>query len=326
MNSNGSGKTILFFAMLAFAGMALSSWLLAPGEGAEINYGICLPSPNLWSGAGWLTPFLSWLLNALLLACSAFALLQLNRRYNMVPASDLLLPAAFLVMTGSVPWLGQGLCASTLVVLANIVCLAFLLSGYGHAYNAQNIFALASLLGLGSTFQVAFVPFIPAYFGAAFLLKEMRWREIAAFFLGLTAPYVALLGLGIVSFGSFSFELLSPIALADALTPGFMLLAIAVALTVLLTTFAALDNYLHLLKGNVETRHFNVAVFLVGLAAVAGIVINFANMTAYLATLFMVSTFQTANAYSLTRNRPRFILVLLFLCYITLYLFLANLI
>lgn len=288
------GKSGLAVAVAVFLAMAAAAFLIVPGSGLPKPTGICLPPPSEWP----LAPWISWSLNAAGLLLCAAGLGALNRRFSFVAGTDTMLSAAFLVLTASCPWDVQKLTAGVLLAAANLAAFSLLFSCSENRNNTQRIFTAASLFSLGSAFHPAFLVFIPACLAAAITVKAMRAREAAAFLLGLIAPYATLLGFGIASPVDFRFEWFSPV-FAAKIPSGTFIAVIGVAFTMLWTVLAGFSNTFRLLKANGETRRFNAVVSITGIAALAGCLLNFSGATAYLPTLFIVSSTQMANAFAL---------------------------
>ena len=321
MNGGVIGKTGLGMAVAAFAAMALTAFLAAPGSALSESPGICLPSPSAWL----LRPWLSRALNLLLLLACALAISVLNRRYTFVQGTDPLMPAALLVLMASCPWDVQRLCTGAIMLAVNIACLHLLFSCRESANNTYRLFTAASLLAAGVAIQPAFLPFAVFCPVGAMILKAMRFREAAAYAMGLISPFVALLGLGIVSPADFRFDLYPGLPDISAPASDLFMIAAGVAFTMLWALIVGARNTMQLLKANAEIRHRNAVVSLMGLVAGAGCIFNFPNLIAYVPTLYLAAATQLANSYSLSPRRSGPLLpLLLMIGYIIYFLFCSS--
>ena len=299
MSNRLVGKAGMLTAIAVFSAMAAAAYMLAPGNGFAESPGLCLPQADRWP----LAPLLSWGINYLVLGICAMMLANIDRKFNLVQGTDLLLPAAFLIMTASCPWDVQRLCSGSVMALANIASLWMLFGCSERRDNTHRLFAIASFLSLGSATQPAFLLMIPVYAAGAVLMKIMGVREAAAFLCGLAAPYLSLLGLGIVSPQDFSFVWNAGQMDFGSLPVDVFAVALCAGFTILWSSAAGFSNLLRLLKSNVETRRHNTVIMLLGLAAAAGCLFNFSNLTVYLPTLCVAAAVQLSQGCSPAGSR-----------------------
>ncbi len=315
------GKGGLAAALTVFAVMAVTAFTYVPGSAPPPRTGICFPGPE---SAG-LTPVLSWALNLLVLVACAFGLILLNRRHIFVQSTGMLLPAAFLVITASVPADVQTLSSGSLLAAANLLSLNLLFGCRENANNTYRLFAIASLLSLGSTFQAAFIPFAAAFMLAALAIKAMKSREAVAFLIGLISPYWAIFGLGIAGLSDITPQ--NPFYFPDEVSVEFFAIAGPVAVTAIWTLLTGFSNSLKLLKANSTVRAYNMVITLIGVTSMLGCLFCFSSLTAYIPTLAIAAATQLANAFALRQSEssPALPLILL-LVYIAFFLLSAHLI
>lgn len=295
MSRNSIGKSGLSFAVVLFLLMALTAYFLSPGYPAGENAGVCLPSPSMWH----IKPMLSWGANLLLLLVCAAGASVLNRKYNFVPGTDLMLPAALLILVGSVPADLQRISTGTLLLAVNLLSMGLLLGCRQQANNTQRLFAIGSLISLGSTVQTAFIPFAIVYPIGAAIMKALGVKDTAAYIMGIISPYWALVGLGIVNPLDFRIEWQTGLFTLAPPAKTVFIIAIGVAVTALWGIILGFDNAIRLLKANVDVRRANRIFALLGIVALLGCIFNFPDMPAFLPTLFLGASVQLANAFSL---------------------------
>lgn len=294
MRRKAVGKVGFVLSILLMIAMAIVSYLAFPVEQPAGELGLTLWSPNLWEIP---QPF-SAIANALLLIAIAFGLILFNKSNNFVHGNDLVFPAAFLVLTASNPWLTHYLETSTILAAANLLCLSILFSRFGKRGNQNSMFYLASVIGLGSMIQYAFIPYALVYLLAAALLKVIKPRETIAYLIGLVAAYWVLIGSGIIPISSFRFPEIHLIN--EGFTPpsDVLVMLIGIGLTMLLGAIMLFNNAVNMTGASSKARSFNKVVNFVGIASAIFMVLDFTNMTAYIATMNIAVGIQLANAFS----------------------------
>lgn len=321
MTKDPVGKAGLGISLAVCAAMCVAAFTTAPGSPTAPHTGLCFPPPEEWG----MTPFASWLANMLMLLICTGALWMLNRRHMFVQSTGMLLPAAFAVLTASVPADVQGLSAGTLLAVATLISLGLLFGCRENTDNTQPLFVIASILSLGSALQAAFIPFAAVFLLAGIAIKRVGIREFLAYILGLAAPYWALFGLGIVAPADIAPQ--NPFSFPDDITPDLFATAGTAAVTAVWTLLAGFSNSMRLLKANSTVRAFNLVIALIGLTAMLGCIFNFSSLTVFLPTLFIASATQLANAFALRQgNASPVVPLLLLLIYIAFFLLAAQII
>lgn len=291
----GIGKTGMLLAMAIALAMCLLSFLLHPVDIEVTDYGICLPSSQLWN----ISPIVSWILNLIAICCIAILLFLINKTYNFVRTTEPVLIALFLIATCSSPWFTETLNDSTILCLVNVLCLGIIFGAYDKKNATQQIFLMGALAGFGSMFQYAFVTMFFLYFLWALFLKILRLRETLAFILGILTPYWIGLGLGLISLGDFRLPSPSHLLTESANYTDFLFLLISIAFAAFIGFIAALANGMKLYAGNSKVNAMNLCVSTMGIVSVICIFLDFENMTAYVVTLFVAMAVQMANICAL---------------------------
>lgn len=293
------GKAGFTGAIAAAILMSATAFLAGAPVPLQGGSGLCLPSPDTWNI---LTPF-SWALNLLLMLGIVGSVYILNKNYAFVPGNDMALPGLLAIMSMSCPWVAGPLNSSTILLAANVACLSIVFSCFKQRNATQELFAIATILSLGSMVQYAFIFMIPAYIAIAAMLKCLHFKGAIAFILGLIAPYWVGIGLGIIPLTAFSMPAISGL-FPGAEAPQSILAGLtACAVTALGALVAGLYNSVKLYAGNSQRRLYNVSINILGVLCAFCMVIDFGNMPAYIGTLYLAAAVQFANIFALHNVR-----------------------
>lgn len=289
------GNAGLMLSVVLMLAMSAAGFLFIPRLTMEGDMGLFLPSPNLWNVAPWI----SWAIDNSLIVAVAVGLVLLNKHFNFIKNPDPVAPAIFLFMAGSNIWVTSRLGASGLLLVANFICLCVLFGCYRKENSTQDFFTVATIIALGSMIQYAFLLMIPVYLIAGFLLNTMRFKEILAFLIGLVAPYWVGFGFGIISPMDFTMPELS--GLFSNLNPAtdMFVIILNIGVTMVVGILVGLNCLMKLYAGNSRILALNNVVSLLGLFSCAGIILDFNNMPAYLATFYLAASVQLANMFAL---------------------------
>lgn len=290
---------------VAAAAMCALSFFLGHHRNLTGDLGICMPSPNQWH----IDPLLSWILNTCILAIIALGTHLLNRHYNYIRSTQPVMPAMFLLMTCSVPWLTEALNASTLVCVLNLMSLSVLFSCYRRRNATQEMFVIGTFFSLGSMCQYAFIPYIPVYAVSGIIMKAFRFKEFLAMGMGIIAPYWVGMGLGLITPGDFTLPEFSNLFDGYADHTDLFMLLVSVGLAAFSGLLLGLNNAIKLYAGNSRINALNLAVSLTGLVSIICIILDFRNMTAYVATMFMTVAAQFANLCALWTIKREWLVV-----------------
>lgn len=312
-----TGKWGLLLAAMIAAAMSASAFFAGSPQPLTGAPGICLPSVNVWG----LTPLASWIINLLLMFGCAGMLAILNKTYNFVPGNDTLLPAAFLVAVSSIPWVSGILTSSIILALANLICMSVMFGSYRSGNATQPVFLIATILSFGSMIQYAFVFMIPVYIVTGLLLKCFRLKELIALVMGLVAPYWMGVGLGIISPDAFSMPSFANLFDNFHSRGGLFFGIVNIATVVLVSFILSLQNIVTLYAGNSRRRLFTMAFNVLGIMCAVCMMVDFNNLTAYIATTFTVAAVALADFFALRYlPRPRLWLLIPLLFFITLFI------
>lgn len=286
------GMALAVTVSIAMASVAFFAETPRPLAG---DMGFCLPSPNQWG----LSPTGGWIFNLCLLLATTATLYLVNKQHTFVQGSDTVLTGMFLIMTTSNLWVSGLLTSSAMMALANLLCLLVLFGCYRKRNATQEIFVIATILSIGSMIQYAFIFMIPVYLIGSIMMKCFRFRVLVAFGMGLAAPYWVGIGLGILPLESFSMPTFTNLFDGYETKSGLFFGLLNISVTVVTGLILALNNGVKLYAGNTQRRLNNMVINLLGIAAVLCMLLDFNNMVAYMATIYMISAVQLANLFAL---------------------------
>lgn len=289
------GKEGMTLAAIASLAMAAVAFFIDAPNTLTGSMGICLPSPNGWG----MTPLWGWILNLGLLVATAITLYFVNKEFTFVQGSDTVLTGMFVIMAASNTWVSGMLSSSTLMALANLICLVVLFGCYRKRNSSQELFAIATILALGSMIQYAFIFMMPVYLVGAILLKCFNFKGLVAFLMGIAAPYWIAVGLGIVPLSQFTMPTFTNLFDGYDTKSGLFFGLLNVAVTVVVGLILALNNGVKLYAGNTQRRLYNMVINVLGLVSAVCMLIDFNNMVAYMTTIYMITAVQLGNLFAL---------------------------
>ena len=292
-------------AVVIATAMCVLSFIFQPELPLGGTPGLCLPSPAYWIK----DPFLSWIINFLIMGSTAILIYFVNQTYNFVRINQPVLPALFLLLTAANPWITNVLNTSMIMALVNILCLSILFGAYKSTNATQEMFLIATFLSLGSMFEYAFLPMGLAYLLGALIMKALRLKELLAFFMGLVAPYWVGLGFGILKLEWFRMPEITYLFADRELALEIFLLLVSVAVVIFIGICTGMSNSIRLYAGNSRVNAMNLAISVLGSLCVICILIDFNNILAYLATLYFTVAVQLANLCALWQMRHEWIVV-----------------
>lgn len=291
----GIGRPGMTVAVAAAAVMFIISFLVPAPFSISGNFGICLPSPDLWN----INPVASWILNIALAAACTIGTWLLNRSFNFIRSTQPVLQALFLIMVAANPWITGELSSSLLLCLINIIGLALMFRDYSSPNATQDLFAIGTFLGIGSMFQYGFIPMMPAYVLMAVAMKNLRIKEFIAFLLGIAAPFWVSIGLGIIPLENFQLPEIVPLFINYDNALEIFLLVASTGIAIFLGVMTGLFDSVRLYAGNSRVNAMNVCVSILGIFSIVCVVVDFNNMLVYLATLYFTVAVQLANVCAL---------------------------
>ena len=173
------------------------------------------------------------------------------------------------------------------------------------------MFVTATFISIGSMFQYAFLPMAVWVLIAAVILKIFRPKEVAAFILGLLAPYWIALGFGWIHFSEFRMPEPAPLFGENIDPANLFVIMLSTGFAIFIGIAIGISNSLRIYAGNSRVNAFNSVISWLGIVCAACIIIDFNNILAYLATLYFAVAVQFANLCALWQFKHEWLVILL---------------
>lgn len=276
-----------FVLALIFAAVMSALSFFLTDTVVNVDDGITFPAPSQWFPV----PLWSALAEFGVLWFTGSVASYVNRAYNLEKGTSALPGTIFIVAAASLPVLAVSLNAPMLMALATIISLSIMYACFGRpADYPQKLFLIASTLSFGSMVDYSFIPLTLALLMAAIVLREVTFRSVVAFILGLAAPYGIMIGFGLLDPAAIQLpDIWAPPE--TSLSPAYIVAGGATALTgLLLLLRRAIVPSGRSSRSILFNRALNV-ILLVMLAAAGA---DFYNFIAYLPTLMLLIGFLLA--------------------------------
>lgn len=274
--------------------MAIFSFCMPQDVNFGGNKGICLPSPDQWS----LSEFASFSINIILLGITAILVLLLNKRFNFIQSHTALFASAFMIITGSNPWLTYRLGSSAIFAIVMLIALWILFNLYDSRNATVGVFLLFSTLAFGAMVQYAFVLIIPIFIIGTMHMKVLRIKEFIAILLGLAAPFWIVFGFGIVDFKDFSMPSLTNFFDNFSSSIDLLWLFVSIGLTVVIALMLGFANVAKVFAASSQIRAYNSVINLLGIALVWYMIFDYKNIMVYIVAFNLIAGIQIAHFFS----------------------------
>lgn len=222
-----------------------------------------------WHIGRWLSLVLGLGANGMI----ALLLIYLNKTFNVLRCMTMLQSTLFLCMTLATPWHLSVLTSGTVVALVALACCFILFSEYGRGGDCQQrVFLAFLLLSAGAAVDATFVALLPIYIFACAQMRVMNPRTILAILMGIAAPWILLLGYGIVKPCQLA---VPPFAgYAGLSAPGAATAALAAAITGFAGMAAWTQNVMKILTYKAQSRAMLSLLSLLMAACAIGVAVD----------------------------------------------------
>lgn len=274
-----------------------------PPQGEE---GLCLPPPAMWNLPMWPDVVGGLLLNVGVL----FLMALINKTFNVLRSNTRLQLGLFAIMSAAVPRLVININSGIVLALAMNLCILLLFASYGDPVRGvRRVFLSFLILSAGSAIQYCFVLYIPVLWLITAQMRIFSLRAFLASVFGIVAPWIILLGFGLISPEQFhvphviglfnSFEELSAI----------YLLTVA-GITAFLLFLSVVLNLSKTIAYNAQARAYNGALTLIAIVTILAILFNYNNLPAYMPLLNVCAAYQITHFFVNHRFDRQYIAVL----------------
>lgn len=255
-----------------------------------------------WSGTWCDDPYISLGAEVGLIALIMLLMAYLNKAYNLLRQMSMLHCSLFIIMEATTPPLILTLNSGAVLCLTVLLCTAILFFAHLHENpDTRRIFLVFFLLSAGASVQYAFLVYVPVFILACIQLKLFSLRALSAIFLGIISPWIILMGFGIVTPDDLQMPAFA-LEMPQWAHPRTMLFLITVALTVVLSILALLQNLIKIISYNAQSRGMQNVITTITVVTALAIVADFRNIYAYLTILNCITAFQLTHMFVAIHN------------------------
>ena len=276
--------------------------------------------------SGWLgfMPELSWGVNFAVLSATAWAMIAINRQFNILRTLSVFFAAYFLFITCSTPFMSCFAGTSSVLAACMIFCMWILFTLYNEPHSNRRIFLIFAILSVGTLYDWKFLFFIPLFVIGLAQMRILRTKKIIAALIGIFTPPWIVFGLDLMPIPQLPHIFFTPPTILLQ-SPEALPFLCTVLLTMAIGFLLGSINLLRILGFNARARAYNGFLALLGIYTGILAIINFTALPDYMTLLNACVAFQVGHFFRATASRRGYILiVLLFVAYTSLYLW-ANL-
>lgn len=295
--------------LLAAAGVWLASHALSAGKVPRPVSGlsVTLPSPAEWFSPG---SDLSFWVNVVAVGLTAFSMLLINRRYNLLRTISIFFAGFFVFTTMCTPVVGAQFTGATLLALVVMSCVHLMFSVYARRAANRRVFLVFTLLTAGALCNYAFLFYLPVFFAGLGQMRIFSFKRVLAAVIGIVTPVwivYGILPLPVPRMPEIYFtpptELLS--------VPGGIPFVVTVAFTIGVWIILSILNLLKVLSFNTRGRAYFGLLTLTFLCTAVCAAVNFTNLGFYTVLLNTLTAFQTGLFFRSMEKRRAYIVILI---------------
>ena len=273
----------------------------------KVNHGIAFPSPQLWMAPD----RLSTGINILLLLLTAFMMIWVNRRFNILRTLSVYFGGLFLVMAVATPPATAFFTGSVLLPILMLGAMSLLLKSFNKPENTRQVLMAFVITGTGALFEYGFLFYVPVLLIGLAQMRIMNLRTLLAALMGLMAPLWIVWGFGLVPLDFLSrldFRFRLPASLSE-LPGGYPYLA-SLLFTLALGVGLGLTNFIKIYAYNARARACNGLLSVGSLFTAVFAVADFMNSTFYILLLDCCVAFQMGHYFRLYAQRRAYVLAI----------------
>ncbi|WP_289754217.1 hypothetical protein [uncultured Duncaniella sp.] len=276
--------------------------------------------------SGWLgfMPELSWGVNFAVLSATAWAMIAINRQFNILRTLSVFFAAYFLFITCSTPFMSCFAGTSSVLAACMIFCMWILFTLYNEPHSNRRIFLIFAILSAGTLYDWKFLFFVPLFVIGLAQMRILRTKKIISALIGIFTPPWIVFGLDLMPIPQLPHIFFTPPTILLQ-SPEALPFLCTVLLTMTIGFLLGSINLLRILGFNARARAYNGFLAVLGIYTGILAIINFTALPDYMTLLNACVAFQVGHFFRATASRRGYILiVLLFAAYTSLYLW-ANL-
>lgn len=255
------------------------------------------------------SPELSLGLSCAAMIAVAALMVIINRTFNLLRTSSILLSGLYLFMQCSAPIVSARLSEGTLLALVALLLTSLLYSCYQRPASTQTVFLAFLLCTAASLAQGAALIYLPVILVGCMQMRCFTFRSALAAALGVATPFWIVAG--------FAPELLKSITIPSIISPGSLTfstqtlqLTVTVAFVLIWAMTMLMLNLYRVYSYNARARALNGLMATMTVATMILAAVDFAHVDAYLPSLFCFTALQTALFFRINYERRSYIWVL----------------
>ena len=150
--------------------------------------------------SGWLgfMPELSWGVNFAVLSATAWAMIAINRQFNILRTLSVFFAAYFLFITCSTPFMSCFAGTSSVLAACMIFCMWILFTLYNEPHSNRRIFLIFAILSAGTLYDWKFLFFVPLFVIGLAQMRILRPKKIISALIGIFTPPWIVFGLDLM--------------------------------------------------------------------------------------------------------------------------------
>lgn len=301
------GGALLIGALgLGGAGLAAFGGMFRDVADASADFGGLL----LHSGLPSMSAELSLSLSAVAMVAVAVMMVLVNRTFNLLRTSSVLLGGLYLLMQCSVPEVSARFVPGTVLALLALIVTALLYSCYQRPERTQTVFLAFFLCTAASFAQAAALIYLPVLLAGCIQMRSFTLRTVVAAILGVLTPFWLMLGFHPEGFRGLYLPDVwfspSMFLTGDFLSP----LAATVAFMLVWCMMMLMHNLYRVYSYNARARALNGLMASMTVATMVLAVVCFGAPDSYLPPLMCFTAVQTALFFRINYERRSYIWVL----------------
>ncbi len=305
LRSRGGSLLIGAVGLAGACAAALCGWI-TDVKAAAADFGGLL----VHSGLPSMTAELSLALSAVAMVAVAVMMVLVNRTFNLLRTSSVLLGGLYLLMQCSVSEVSARFVPGTALALLALTVIALLYSCYQRPDRTQTVFLAFFLCTAASMVQAAALIYLPVLLAGCIQMRSFTVRSVVGATLGVVTPFWLLLGFYPEGFRGLYLPDVwfspSMFLTGDFLSP----LAAAVAFLLVWCTIMLMHNLYRVYSYNARARALNGLMASMTVASMVLAVVCFGAPDSYLPPLMCFTAIQTALFFRINYERRSYIWVL----------------
>ena len=294
---------------IVLAVLAVLGTLLAAGVNAidvvPGDRGLGFRSANNWVDS----PGLSLYVSLLVYVLSAFAIVAINRFYNLLHTLSLICGAFFLWMLGACPMSMGQVQGGMLLLIVMLISITLLFNAFDNPSDTPRVFLAFFLVTAGALTQYGFVPYLPILLMGCGQMRIFNVKTLLAVGTGILTPLWIVWGIRLVDFR----EVTKPVfdSIFNTFTgPKIVWFLSLSGFTIIVNILLIIVNVIRIYSYNLITRARNGLLIMTSVVTMIMMALDFTNIPFYYPLLCCCTGFQLGHFAHFHQGRRSGYLVL----------------